>query len=319
MSNLFSRLSSFAHGIIDTSENMPDPASSRTLKPLAEDVPQGAPRFFSQVNLDLPRNHAGRSRFRRRLNKLCDVSDWRGREWKTLLSEVGQGVGARKAWEWTHGLYGLRQLGFLNEHATALGVGAGTEAVLYYMANNIKQVIATDIYGIGNFVNHEATESMLEHPDTFAPFPYRKDRLLTQYMDGRKLEYHDNAFDVVFSFSSIEHFGGHAAAAQSMQEIGRVLQPGGAAVIATELILNGKPHDEYFLPNEIDEYLVRPSGLHLFEDIDFTFSRAMQKCPIVDLGAPDWINTNPHIFCHLKGMVWTSLLIFLEKPTVKTP
>ncbi len=322
MPSLFARLNSLVRRESKYPKDFDNPYLPRISHAQLKTAPDGQRltqsqlRYLSQVTLNLPRKPPGRSRFKRRLNKLCDVADWRGKEWDILLNHVGRGVGARKAWEWTHGLYGLQQLGVLNENTTALGVGAGTEAVLYYMTNHMRQVVATDIYGIGNFANHEASASMLDKPEAFAPFPYHQERLVTRYMDGRKLEFNDGSFDVAFSFSSIEHFGGHAAATQSMQEITRVLRPGGVAIIATELILNGIPHEEYFLPHEIDQYLVQPSGLRLIEDIDFRFSGAMQRCPLVDLGAEGWINTSPHILCHLNGMVWTSLLLFFEKPVV---
>jgi ubiquinone/menaquinone biosynthesis C-methylase UbiE len=63
-------------------------------------------------------------------------------------------------------------------------------------------------------------------------------------MDGTKLEFPSNTFDIAFSFSSIEHFGGenHSGALKGLKEIERVLKPGGIAVITTEYIINNKEH-----------------------------------------------------------------------------
>ena len=80
----------------------------------------------------------------------------------------------------------------------------------------------------------EALASMLTEPRAHAPFPYREDRLEVRYMDGRELAFPDASFDVVFSVSSIEHFGGPRDIARAARELGRVLRPGGHAVIITE-------------------------------------------------------------------------------------
>src|SRR5215217_4521180 len=72
----------------------------------------------------------------------------------------------------------------------------------------------------------------------YAPYPYKENALTAMRMDGTKLEFDNDLFDVAFSFSSIEHFGGerHSGALKSMKEIERVLKPGGIAIIATEYI-----------------------------------------------------------------------------------
>ena len=220
----------------------------------------------------------------------------------------------RKAWEWVHGMYGLRELGFLNDHVVALGVGAGKEFVLYYLANHVRHVLATDIYGSSFW--EEAPKEMLDHPESFAPFPYRKDRLSVRHMDGRNLELDDDSFDVVFSFSSIEHFGGHAAATRAMREMERVVRPGGVVVVATELILNGLSHAEYFLPDQTYSELVEPSGLRLAEEIDFSLSEETLSIPFVDTSRAGWQSVTPHLIIRDAEWFFTSVLLVLEKPHV---
>ena len=89
----------------------------------------------------------------------------------------------------------------------------------------------------------------------------------------RRLPYEDASFDIVFSFSSIEHVytlrprGFLTAAARSMREMARVSR--GVVVIATELCLTGICHYDwisgvfpmrnFFLPDEIYEYIVKPA------------------------------------------------------------
>jgi ubiquinone/menaquinone biosynthesis C-methylase UbiE len=61
-------------------------------------------------------------------------------------------------------------------------------------------------------------------------------------MDDTQLEFPSDSFDIVFSFSLIEHFGrkNYSSALKSLKEMERVLKPGGIAIVATEYIINKK-------------------------------------------------------------------------------
>ena len=59
--------------------------------------------------------------------------------WQELLESMcpgwkSEGALHRKYWEWGLGLYGLHKLGFIRPDAVALGVGAGVEWPLFYLA-----------------------------------------------------------------------------------------------------------------------------------------------------------------------------------------
>jgi len=220
----------------------------------------------------------------------------------------------RKAWEWAQGLYALQHLGLLRTDATAIGVGAGIEPILFYLANHIQTVYATDVYGVGAFSNETAYADMLTAPERYARIPFRREHLIVMTMDGRKLKFPDSYFDFAFSFSSIEHFGGHEAAAQAVQEMGRVVKPGGVVVITTELILNGVSHHAYFLPEELDEYLIQASGLRLLEDIDYTIS-SQTLARAVDCRRPSYHTVVPHVVLKLARAYWTSVCLVMEKPS----
>lgn len=236
-----------------------------------------------------------------------------------LLDEMGESWTRthfhRKAWEWAQGLYALEQLGLLNEEAAALGVGAGTESILFYLTNRVGMVYATDIYGEGSFASMTAPQDMLTNPERYARIPFRPAHLRTQYMDGTRLEFNDNSFDFAFSFSSIEHFGGHRAAGQAVREMGRVVKPGGAVVLTTEAILSGEPYPEFFLPGELEQYLVKENGLVLLEDIDCSLSDETLKHP-VDFARPGFLEAIPHIICKIGQVYWTSVCLVLIKPEV---
>jgi SAM-dependent methyltransferase len=249
------------------------------------------------------------------LCKACHTDDWENDEFLTILDQLDLSFGReykhRKHWEFAKAIWGLEKLGCLTPEALALGVGAGKEHVVYYLANRVGRVHAVDIYGSGDFAQSDAPAEMLIHPERFAPFAYRQERLVAQYMDGCDLKYPAECFDIVFSLSSIEHFGGHKAATRALQEMARVLRPGGTVALTTELILNGVSHPDFFLPGELETVLIGPSGLDLVEPIDLRVPPSLLADPL-DL-ATDISGRYPHIVLKLGSAVFTSVIFFLQK------
>lgn len=170
--------------------------------------------------------------------KLCNLPDFEDPELAGTMDEVAPDWGSekrhRKGWEFAMGALFLRDVGRLTEASEILDVGAGSEEILYWMANRAGRVVATDIYGRGSFAGREAVGSMIDDPKAHAPYPYREDRLEVLDMDARELAFPDESFDAVVSFSSIEHFGGYRDIQAAAREIGRVLRPDGHAFIVTE-------------------------------------------------------------------------------------
>lgn len=272
---------------------------------------------LDRARLYLPEHPSGGSRFRRRVCKLCDESDWYGEDWLGFLDALGvpwhRLQPHRKGWEWAQGLYAAQQLGLLRPDASALGVGAGVEPIIFYLTNHLEMVHATDIYGEGSFAQQEAPSTMLTAPETHATIPFRRDRLAVMRMDGRRLDFPNEYFDFVFSFSSIEHFGGHEGAAEAVSEMVRVVKPGGAVVITTELIVNGVPHPEFFLPEELDTFVVRSPGISLIEEIDYALSMET-LAHALDCGNPDFVNASPHVLLKMGEAYFTSVCLVFQKP-----
>ena len=69
---------------------------------------------------------------------------------------------------------------------TILSVGAGHETVLFWLANRVAKVVATDIYGEGAFGEQEADRTMLTDPASFSPYPYREQHLEVRHMDAKE-------------------------------------------------------------------------------------------------------------------------------------
>ena len=282
--------------------------------------------------------------------KVCDRRDFDDPELRTALRDVIPGRQAeeqieRKLWEYAMLALFLRDVGALRDDVQVLAVGAGFEVPLFWLANRVGRVVATDIYGAGGFADREAARGMLEDPTAFAPYPSREDRLEVRWMDARELDFQDGAFDVVFSLSSIEHFGGPRDVARAAAEIGRVLRPGGHALIVTECFLGRHLMDtalvntairvltagrrcraatprnrqvDCFAPRELMRRIVAPSELQLMQPLDTrispeSFENVTRILPNGEL-LPASGRFHPHIVLRAHGAPWTSVCLALEKP-----
>jgi ubiquinone/menaquinone biosynthesis C-methylase UbiE len=134
-------------------------------------------------------------------------------------------------------------------------------------------------------------------------------------MDAANLEFPSDTFDIAFSISSIEHFGGknHSGALRSLKEIERVLRTGGIAVITTEYILNDKKHPEFFNRRTIYNDLINKlNKLQLVEPLDL---RITTKTLDTAMGLHDTIDkTHPyHILVRYGDMLLTSIMLVFQK------
>lgn len=250
--------------------------------------------------------------------QLCELANpakWDNPEWMKLLRslEVADHKLSmhRKSYELTQLLFGLTRLGRCRDDASVISVGAGHEPVLYWLANRMQSVVATDLYE-GKWQSdgaREGDERVLEKPEAYAPFTYRRDRLTFKRMDGRHLAFADATFDVAYSLSSIEHFGGVAGARDAIDEMARVVKPGGLVIVATEYILSGPPHEEAFQPHDVHTLFDRPR-LRLVEPID---ERVYQRYEYAAVDVRRNPHQTPHMVVRDGDTVFTSVMAFLEK------
>lgn len=250
------------------------------------------------------------------LNELVNPRKWLDPEWYSVLRNLqviplDLDLMHRKGYEWTQTVYGLKKLGRLSSDARCLDVGAGHEALAYWLANHVQEVIATDLYESewAQGGAKEGAADVLEDPAKYAPFEYRKSHLKFQKMDGRKLEFESDSFDFVISLSSIEHFGGLQGSIESMREMGRVCKPGGLLVVATELILNDAEHPEFFTLDELRQ-LVAASGMRLVQKPVFSLPPTIRDNPTI---LPDEHFKAPMLALEDNGVRFTSIMLFLEK------
>jgi SAM-dependent methyltransferase len=253
--------------------------------------------------------------------QLCELANpakWDNPDWLAILrslasAPIEKAQMHRKAYELAQTIFGLQRLGRLTETTRILSVGAGHEPILYWLANHAGRVVATDLYE-GEWqskFSREGDPGVLADPSTFAPFPYRRECLAFMRMDGSRLAFVDRSFDVVYSLSSIEHFGGVEGARGSVAEMARVLKPGGVLALATEWCVRGTAGGEIFSPGEVRRIIDHPS-LRLVQPID---DRVWDRydTPPVDLRVDRF--QSPHMLLKHDEAIFTSVFVFLEKTT----
>jgi len=128
-------------------------------------------------------------------------------------------------------------------------------------------------------------------------------------MDGSRLAFRDGCFDVVYSLSSIEHFGGVDGARRSVADMARVLKPGGILALATEWCVRGRAGGEVFSADQVRSIIDHPS-LRLVQPIDDRVWDRYETDP-VDLRV-DRFQT-PHMLLKHDEAIFTSVFVFLER------
>jgi SAM-dependent methyltransferase len=250
--------------------------------------------------------------------QLCELANpakWDNPEWLALLRSMGLPEDKismhRKGYEFTQLAFGLKRLGLLHDGVSVISVGAGHEAVLYWLANHVGRVIATDMYqGVWQDVqSREGDVGVVHAPRDYAPFPYREDRLVFLQMNGLGLGIKSRVMDVAYSLSSIEHFGGVGGAAHAIDEMARVLKPGGVLALATEYVIAGPPHEETFSPAEFDALVNRP-GLSLVGEFDRSVYSRYDYTAVDLYGNP---HQTPHMVVRFDDTVFTTAFVFMRK------
>jgi SAM-dependent methyltransferase len=269
-------------------------------------------------------------------NKLCEVEDFQHPELRPLIrdifeaelgtfgSEFPSAFEYRKHWEVAMAARTLRDFDVLREDAEVLGVGAGVEMTLFWLTNEVRRVFATDLYlAPGESWERTAVTGMLSEPERFASARWNPRRLVVQHMNGLELRYEDESFDAVFSSSSIEHFGTPDNVRRALEEIARVLRPGGVASLSTEYRIEGPPPGHAgTLVFSADELLalvagppwslVSPLETDLSADTAATVVSFAEAAEDVTTERSRW-RTYPHIVLHHEGVVWTSVHLALRK------
>lgn len=280
-------------------------------------------------------------------NKLCLLEDFQHPRIRHTIRKVfhhdlarfgpafPRGREYRKHWEVAMALLALQDYGALHDEAEILGVGAGNEPTIFWLTNIVRRVFATDLY-LGADWRDTASETMLIDPGRHWPGPWQERRLVVQHMDARHLRYEDGSLDGIFSSSSLEHLGDLDDVSRSLDEMCRVLRPGGVASLSTEYRLAGEPPGLpgvlMFDAKQLTDTILGNRPWRLITPLDLTVTPAtLATATDYDRAAADmtahlaahggvlrlheleW-SQYPHILLrHQSGLLWGSVHLALRK------
>ena len=274
--------------------------------------------------------------------KVCELGDFQDPDLKDVVRDIfepdrehfgrkfPEGREYRKYWEVAMTARAFRDLGVLGDDARVLGVGAGHEATIYWLTRQVGRVVATDLYEAeDSWSETDSGADMLTDPGRFWDGAWDPNRLEVRNMNALELDFPDDSFDGVFSSSSIEHFGAFADIRRSIEEIYRVLRPGGVAALATEFRVagagNGWPGVYLF-----DEASLRAAIFDgLWWDpatpLDTRVSEATLSTPVEleEAVAEPRANVQvwsqyPHVVLHHKPFLFTSVHVAMVKSSSPT-
>ena len=234
-------------------------------------------------------------------------------------AQFPEGREHRKQWEIAMAVLALRDGGALRPDAEVLGIGAGTEATLFWLTNHVRRVWATDLYADPGAWTGTAPPTMLTNPGSAWDGPWNRRRLVIQHMDGCNLAFEDETFDAIFSSGSIEHFGSVERINIAMDEAFRTLKPGGTASFSTEFLLEGDPliyenETVMFTPEMIERVLVGSRKWRLVTPIDYTISETTLDTEIdIDEYLRRREPTYPHCVVRIGPNLLTSVHLALRK------
>jgi SAM-dependent methyltransferase len=281
-------------------------AKVRSLDVKGRGLGKEVPQFISHLKKTSP--YHVNPNDKPKLNRLCYVEDSENGEIREILSSLQLDF-SRRSWEYALAIVAMRRFGKLDNNSKAIGIASSKEPLLFYLANHVNHVYATDLYD--STIDRDAPLDFPDNPKKYASFPYNEDALTALRMDATNLDFPSESFDIAFSISSIEHFGGenHSGALRCLKEVERVLKTGGIAVITTEYILNDKEHPEFFNRRTIyDDLVNKLQKLQLVEPLDLRITTRT-----LDTATGQYDNIYPHILLRYGDMLYTSVMLVFQK------
>jgi SAM-dependent methyltransferase len=226
-------------------------------------------------------------------SKLIDRDDFASPALRPLLAEIneqdalrfgaprGDVVPDARQWQWAMALRALDDAGVAREGHWIAGIGAGTDATTFALARRGAHVVAVDRYLARTPWSAGAPAGMLVDPARHCLLDVPRGHVIAVHSNAVRLNLPPSAFDGVFCCGTLEHLGSFDAVVLAMREIARILKPGGVAVIATEMRVDGPAdlegfHDDVLLltPALIQRHVVEASGLVLRTPLDLRQSDA---------------------------------------------
>jgi SAM-dependent methyltransferase len=170
--------------------------------------------------------------------KVCDIADWFKYDLTPVIVNDLHELPRfhRKQWEFAMKFSTLRDLGVLRPDAVGISFGAGKESLAYALAPHVQRLWVTDLYNEDTDWVDARTDDLDAFIRANALFPTALDRLSAKNMDMRAIAFPDDTFDFAYSSSAVEHIGDWNDFRTHLNEVRRVLKPGGVYVMTTDII-----------------------------------------------------------------------------------
>lgn len=215
--------------------------------------------------------------------------------------------------------------------ALICGVGAGAEPTTFALADKGCIVFPVDRYLEVTARSGVTPASMMVRPGQYTRRPYARGSVVPVHSDPRALALPSNFFDGVYATAEIGRLGSLDALAASVEEIGRILKPGGIATVTVEFLLEGPNgaagfDDDVLLmtPDLIQRYVVAPSGMALIDAPSFEISsqtydsRAVLQDFNSTVGRHRTVeqkkNVHPNLVIFHDGFLFCPIHLTLRKP-----
>ena len=311
--------SQFDRAIAELVRDLCQPANDETIRPANGSATHTAPRKATRPDDPTPAllSHS----------KVCNLEDfshpdllphfrqWFPHEAARFGPSFPHGHEWRKHWEVVMAMRVFADRGLLDAGCDFLGVGAGNEPTIFLLTNHARRVVASDLYLDAGW-EETADESMLTDPGWHWPFAWRPRRLEVVHMDARELRFPDESFRGIFSSSSIEHFGDRRSIARALDEMHRVLAPGGVLSISSEYRIAGPrpgiPGAALFDAEDLEELFV---GGRTWKPVDQFDGSISSETIDTSLDLAEVIADQDRQI-HELGGYWTHLIEFERYPHI---
>jgi SAM-dependent methyltransferase len=277
------------------------------------------------------------------LSKLIEIEDFRSPELSPYLVEVNSDAASQsgtlredvapdsKQWECAMTLRALDRAGVAGPGRMIAGIGVGTEVTMFALARRDCLVFAVDRYLHRSVWSDVAPAGMMIDPARYSALPFPRGHVIPVNGSGLQVNLPTMQMDAVFSTGAIEHFGSLERVAIAAREFGRILRPGGIAVISTQFRIDGPADLPWFsndvilfTPELLERWVIRPSGLSLETPIEYRqsdrtfegrqnsvdFRRNVQTIHTLE----EKRSMSPNVVLYHDGFLFCSLVLVLRKP-----
>jgi SAM-dependent methyltransferase len=254
--------------------------------------------------------------------KICDAADWQDPRLDYIIRHLlrTQPSFHRRQWEFAMLFKALFEAGKLTPDSVGIGMGAGTERLIYTLAEQVKKVVVTDLYELDSKWVGVRTDDPKALIMSKAPFEVDPERLDVLRMDMRDIKFPDNTFDFAWSTGAIEHIGKDEDFIRHLNEVGRTLKEGGVYAFTTVVIFDDDsariPNNHYFSPDHLLD-LIDASSLHAEPVFNCSLDNNQFNRPIPeqleDYGLPNRLDWTSQISVLRRGTITAANLMLLRK------